>query len=34
MFISLFIYSVSQRSTKVDIELAIRITIGAVQNEP
>jgi len=28
-----FIYSVFQRSTKVDIELVIRITINTAQNE-
>ena len=28
-----FIYSVFQRSTKVDIELVIKITVGTVQNE-
>ena len=28
-----FIYSTSQRSSKVDIELVIKITIGTVQNE-
>jgi hypothetical protein len=29
----IYIYSVFQRSTKVDIELVIIITVGTVQNE-
>jgi hypothetical protein len=33
VFIFIFIYSVFQRITKVDIELVIIITVGAVQSE-